>query len=101
MATRLLFAVISLFTLTAWRNAEPGWPVAGPMPDEPGHASQYSYDPVGKGTRSYRPVDPMPWGDVNRRVAPAGALPPAVPDAPFKTPSTPNAPVNPDPHQDH
>lgn len=95
MLTRLVIAVVSLSVLTAWRDAEPGWPVAGPMPDEPGHSSRYSYEAVNKGTRSYRPVDPMPWGDVNRRVAPPGALPPATPDAQPKTPPTQKAPAEP------
>jgi hypothetical protein len=31
------------------------------------------YAPVISGTRSYRPVEPMPWGDVNRRVTPPDA----------------------------
>lgn len=86
MLTRLLIAVIALLALTAWRDAEPGWPVAGPMPDVPGHASRFSYEAIDKGTRSFRPVDPMPWGDVNRRVAPQEAAPATAPDA------QPNAP---------
>jgi len=28
------------------------------------------YSPVLSGTQSYRPVEPLPWGDVNRRVSP-------------------------------
>src|SRR5258705_1247698 len=32
------------------------------------------------GTKSYRPIEPLPWGDVNRRVTPPGAVPaPAQP----------------------
>ena len=81
MRTRLLIALIALSALTAWRDRAPEWPASGPMPDEPGHAQRFTYDPVDKGTRSYRPVDPMPWGDVNRRVAPEGALPSAKPEA--------------------
>lgn len=98
MLTRPLIALISLFALTAWRDGEPEWPVVGPLPDEPGHAARYTYDPVGKGTRSYRPIDPMPWGDVNRRVAPPGALPETTP--PSKT-QPQNAPANPEQHQGH
>ena len=82
MPLRLLIALIALFALTAWRDRAPEWPAAGPMPDEPGHAPRFRYDPVDKGTRSYRPVDPMPWGDVNRRVAPEGALPSTKPEIP-------------------
>ena len=82
MPLRLLAALIALFALTAWRDKAPEWPASGPMPDEPGHAPRFTYDPVDKGTRSYRPVDPMPWGDVNRRVAPEGALPSSKPETP-------------------
>jgi hypothetical protein len=35
------------------------------------------YDPVTSGTKSYRPVEPLPWGDVNRRVAPPGTSVPS------------------------
>ena len=38
-------------------------------PDEP-WAPPVKYSPVTSGSKSYRPVQPMPWGDVNRRVAP-------------------------------
>ena len=80
MPLRLLIAMIALFALTAWRDRAPEWPASGPMPDEPGHAPRFTYDPVDKGTRSYRPVDPMPWGDVNQRVAPEAASPSAKPE---------------------
>jgi hypothetical protein len=33
------------------------------------------YSPVISGTKSYRPVEPLPWGDVNRRVMPKEAQP--------------------------
>jgi hypothetical protein len=32
------------------------------------------YSPVLSGSQSYRPVEPLPWGDVNRRVMPPDAL---------------------------
>jgi hypothetical protein len=32
------------------------------------------YSPVLSGSHSYRPVEPLPWGDVNRRVMPPDAL---------------------------
>jgi hypothetical protein len=35
------------------------------------------YESITAGTKSYRPVEPLPWPDVNRRVAPPGAQPPA------------------------
>ena len=46
-----------------------------------GHAGA-RYVPLGTGTKSYRPVEPMPWGDLNRRVAPREGKPPA--DTPEK-----------------
>jgi hypothetical protein len=38
------------------------------------------YSPVISGTKSYRPVEPLPWGDVNRRVMPKDAQPSPAPD---------------------
>lgn len=32
------------------------------------------YSPVLSGSQSFRPVQPLPWGDVNRRVMPPDAL---------------------------
>jgi hypothetical protein len=40
-------------------------------PDDPrAPVKANRYEPVISGTKSYRPVEPLPWGDVNRRVAP-------------------------------
>lgn len=40
-------------------------------PDDPGAPVPANrYAPIFSGTKSYRPVQPLPWGDVNRRVAP-------------------------------
>ena len=40
-------------------------------PDDPGApVAANRYRPVISGTKSYRPVEPLPWGDVNRRVMP-------------------------------
>jgi hypothetical protein len=51
-----------------------GAPTASPVAaaaDDPGAAvPAQRYLPVFQGSRSYRPVEPLPWGDVNRRVAP-------------------------------
>jgi hypothetical protein len=45
-------------------------------PDDPGSpAPPMRYQPVTSGTKSYRPVEPLPWGDVNRRVMPKDAQP--------------------------
>lgn len=38
------------------------------------------YSSVFSGTKSYRPVEPLPWGDVNRRVMPKDAQPSPAPD---------------------
>jgi hypothetical protein len=37
------------------------------------------YSPVISGMKSYRPVEPLPWGDVNRRVMPEDAQPSPAP----------------------
>jgi hypothetical protein len=37
------------------------------------------YSPVISGMKSYRPVEPLPWGDVNRRVTPEDAQPSPAP----------------------
>jgi len=44
------------------------------------------YTPVLSGTQSFRPVEPLPWGDVNRRVMPK----PDKPESQGK--AKPNAP---------
>jgi len=46
-------------------------------PRSEGRAS--AYDPVTSGARSYRPVDPLPWSDVNKRVSPPESNP-AMPE---------------------
>jgi hypothetical protein len=40
-------------------------------PDDPAAAVPANrYSPITLGTKSYRPVEPLPWGDVIRRVMP-------------------------------
>lgn len=68
MRMALLLALSVL--VTGWGHREPDWPYAGPMPDQPVEVPRTHYDSIMSGTRSYRPIDPMPWGDVNRRVTP-------------------------------
>lgn len=68
------------------------WPHAGPMPDDPVKVAPYRYAPVTSGNQSYRPIDPLPWGDVNRRVAPPGSLPGAPPARQPQGGATPGAP---------
>jgi hypothetical protein len=56
------------------------WDVSAADPaDASSPVPRLQYESVLAGTRSYRPVEPMPWGDVNRRVAPPGALAPPAP----------------------
>lgn len=46
-------------------------------PNEP--VPSAAYRPVIAGTKSFRPVEPMPWGDINRRVMPPDAKAPSPP----------------------
>jgi hypothetical protein len=47
-------------------------------PDDPSAKAPIArYAPVMAGTKSFLPVEPMPWGEVNRRVTPK---PPRKPD---------------------
>jgi len=62
-ATRLFAGLLaSLQAGTAASAASPADPGARVPPA--------IYSPVTSGTKSFRPVEPLPWGDVNRRVAP-------------------------------
>ena len=57
-------------------------------PADPDAASPPArYSPVLSGTQSYRSVEPLPWGDVNRRVMP----PQAPPSAPGQDNADPKA----------
>jgi hypothetical protein len=64
MPVRALFAGCGalLALITAAIAATPDDPAA-PVP-------LTRYRPVTSGTKTYRPVEPLPWGDVNRRIAP-------------------------------
>lgn len=44
-------------------------------------STRSSYHSITGDLRSYRPVDPLPWGDINRRVSP----PPKPPANPKKS----------------
>ena len=82
MHLRLIIAVILLPVLAGWSDRDPSWPHSGPMPDEVVGVPSSHYVPIGAGTKSYRPIEPMPWGDVNKRVAPPEAAPkPPAPQA--------------------
>ena len=81
MRVRLLFLLAILPALSGWGEREPSWPYAGAMPDEPIAVPAARYVPLGADTKSYRPVEPMPWGDVNQRVAPRkDKSPPDMPE---------------------
>ncbi|MFA5955982.1 hypothetical protein [Hyphomicrobium sp.] len=69
MIIRGFVAALLLPALAGWGD-EPPWPMKGPMPDRPVPVREQSYAPVGAGTKNYEPVEPMPWGDANRRVTP-------------------------------
>lgn len=83
--------------LTGWANITPEWPHSGPLPDERVDVPSSGYRSIGAGLKTYRPVEPLPWGDINRRVAPPGSpgsmpaesqqsQPQAPPAAPSKPP---------------
>lgn len=72
---RIFIAGMLLATLTGWgnRDEELAWPHSGPMPDNPVKVKPLQYKSIGQGNQSYRPIEPMPWGDVNKRVMPKGS----------------------------
>jgi hypothetical protein len=97
MAIWRLFGILAaLLLLTGWGwhrdHHALEWPHVGPMPDDAVKVKPFSYAPITAGNRSYRPVDPMPWGDVNRRVAPRGSLPGAPPASKRQGNPAPEAP---------
>ncbi len=76
MAIAVLAAVPALLGWGELRDRHSlEWPHSGSMPDDPVKVKPSTYVPITSGNQSYRPIDPMPWGDVNRRVAPPGTLP--------------------------
>ena len=63
MSIRLL-ALLQALALMAF-------PAHSASPDDPAvPVPSARYQSVISDTKSYRPVEPLPWGDVNRRVAP-------------------------------
>jgi hypothetical protein len=63
MLTKMLGSplLVLLLALPAWARD----------PAEPGvRVPPARYSPVTSGTKSFRPVEPLPWGDINRRVTP-------------------------------
>ena len=84
--------------LTGWGRAPAEWPHSGSMPDEAVRVPRAKYAPVEAGTKSYRPVEPMPWGDINKKIAPAEKPPEALkpeaskPESPDTEPPKTDAP---------
>lgn len=70
MLVRVIITAFVLMGVAAWGEPPPPWPVSGPMPDAPVSVPRTHYSDVGAGTKVYVPVEPMPWGNVNKRVAP-------------------------------
>jgi hypothetical protein len=57
-------------------------------PDDPGApAPPVRYRPVISGTKTFRPVDPLPWDVINRRVVPPDARGPAPPQGKQRVPT--------------
>lgn len=68
MMTRFLMAVATLAALPACVPTTPSHLVAPADPIQPVRALRYAT--VGAGIRSYRPVDPKDWRELNRSVGP-------------------------------
>ena len=100
MILRIVIGAAVLVGLAGWADRAPEWPHSGAMPDEPGYGTSQHYDPIAKGTLSFRPVEPMPWGDVNRRVAPQDTLPAPNSDPAAKGPVEPKPNAQPAPMED-
>lgn len=76
VAITLLAAPAGAHEWFLWHRALP-YPYAGRDPSDPGAGlSTPRYHAVTRELRSYRPVDPLPWGDVNKRVTPIPKPPP-------------------------
>ncbi len=80
MATKALtWLLLTLVSVSPVLARDPANPEASVPPAR--------YSPIISGTKSYRPVEPLPWGDVNRRVMPKDAQP----SAPGQGRAAPNA----------
>jgi hypothetical protein len=70
-----LFALIPIAMVTMAFCQKPA-----PTPDDPcAKVPRARYSSVMAGTKTYRPVEPMPWSDGNRREAPKPPQKPAGP----------------------
>jgi hypothetical protein len=78
MAASLLVAPAQAHEWLQGRRALP-YPYAAHDPsDRNAEVSALRYRSVTLELRSFRPVDPLPWGEVNKRVAPAPRTPPGT-----------------------
>ena len=69
-AAALTSGAAHAYDLMRWRHA-PAYPYAGRDPSSPwAHGSPVTYRSVTHDLQSYRPVEPLPWGDVNKGVTP-------------------------------
>ncbi|MDX2288427.1 MAG: hypothetical protein NW217_06355 [Hyphomicrobiaceae bacterium] len=64
-----------------WPRHRLAYPYAERDPSLPRPSMRSSYHPITGDLRSYRPVDPLPWDEINRRVSP----PPKPPANPKKS----------------
>jgi hypothetical protein len=70
MLARMLIVLFAL--------VEPATRLHAANPDDPAvPVPRDVYRRITSGVKSYRPVEPLPWADVNRRVAPREKRPPA------------------------
>lgn len=91
---KVWIAVFAMLSLTGWGEREPAWPQAGSMPDEPVPVPAQIYRSIAAGIKSYRPVEPRPWGEINRQVAPPGA-PSSDQQPPQTAPNSSTVPAQP------
>lgn len=70
MLVRVFTLALIAPALAGWADESPPWPLSGPRPDRAVPVRQQSYAPINAGTKYFVPVEPMPWGDANRRVTP-------------------------------
>lgn len=75
MRSRMSAVLGGAFVMAGFAETPPQWPVSGAMPDEAVNVAPQRYRSVTEGTRTFRPVAPLSWGDVNRRVSPPPAPP--------------------------
>ncbi len=82
MKLRYWIVVAALPFLAGWGDRDLGWPHAGPAPDDPSRGGSTQYKSITADTRTFRPVEPLSWYELNRRVAPRGTLERRAPSEP-------------------